>query len=235
MERERHVALLKRRAFLPLMVGTTVIVMVAVFLGTYGLGQWTASGAAIGAGIILMFCMYRMPFESLFWTKGVEGERKAAIFLEPLLRDGFVVLYNRMSPGTKGDIDSLVIGPTGIFPIETKNWSGKLEVRNDRLFVGDQERSWAIEQVYREALAVQVALGDELTARRVTVTPILCAIGGVAGGQNIAGGVHVTDGKHLAQLISARPVVFDDEAVERLARLADRRLRAPYEWEQTAP
>jgi hypothetical protein len=134
----------------------------------------------------------------------------------------------------KADIDSLVIGPTGVFPIETKNWGGKVEIKSDRLFVGEHDRSWVIEQVYREALAVQVALGEELTRHRVKVTPILCAIKGVVPKAGIAGGVHVVDGKRLARLVTDRPTVFDDEAVQRLARLADQRLRLPYDWETAA-
>ena len=92
--------------------------------------------------------------------------------------------------------------------------------------MGNQERTWVVEQVYREALAVQVALGDELTAERVTVTPVICAIGGVAWFERTIGGVRVTDGKHLARLLADRPAVFDDERVQRIARLADQRLRA---------
>ena len=45
--------------------------------------------------------------------------------------------------------------------------------------MGDHDRTWVLEQVYQEALAVQVALGEELTAHRVTVAPIVCAIGGL--------------------------------------------------------
>ena len=140
----------------------------------FGWAQWAPPSPASCSPISIL----RLPFESLVWAKGIEGERKAAEYLAPLEADGFIVLNNRRIPGSKGDIDHIVIGPTGIFPIETKNWSGRLAVRNDRLFVGEQDRTWALEQLYREALAVQVALNEELTRHRVTVTPILCAIGG---------------------------------------------------------
>ena len=54
------------------------------------------------------------------------------------------------------------LAKTGVFAIETKNWSGKLDVRNNRLFVGDNDRSWAIDDLYRESIAVQIALGSIL-------------------------------------------------------------------------
>ena len=230
-ERERERARLKRRAALPLVVGSAVIVMTAIFFGLQSLGMPIASTGAVLVGVGFALALFRLPFESLVWAKGIEGERKTAAFLEPLLDAGFIVLYNRQIPGVKGDVDSLVIGPTGVYPIETKNWKGRVEVRNDRLFVGDHDRTWVVDQVYRHALAVQVALGEELTPQRVTVTPVICAIGGVTRAGQTASGVQVTDGKRLARLIAEHPAVFDDETVERIARLADRRLRLPMPWE----
>ena len=230
-EQEREWARLKRRAALPLVVGASVIVMAAIFFGLQGFGTPIASTGAVLVGVGFALALFRLPFESLVWAKGIEGERKTAAFLEPLLDAGYIVLYNRQIPGVKGDVDSLVIGPTGVYPIETKNWSGRVEVRNDRLFVGDHDRTWVVDQIYRHALAVQVALGEELTAQRVTVTPVICAIGGVTRPGQTARGVHVTEGKRLARLIAEHPPVFDDETVERIARLADRRLRLPLPWE----
>ncbi len=154
LERERQRARLKRRAALPLFVAAAVIVMTMTFYSAQPLGLPAAATGAVITGSAFLFLMLRLPFESLVWAKGVEGERRTAGYLEPLLDAGFVVLHNRRIPGARGDIDHLVVGPTGVFPIETKNWSGRVEVRNDRLFVGDHDRTWVVEQVYREALAV---------------------------------------------------------------------------------
>jgi hypothetical protein len=230
-EQEQSRDRLKLRALLPLAVGLCVIVVVMTFLAAAPFGVIVQSFVAVIVGIGFLALIARLPAEALVWAKGVEGERKTAEFIEPLLDAGFVVLYGRQIPGSNGDIDSIVIGPTGIFPIETKNWKDKIQVRFDRLFVGEHDRSWVVAQVYREALAVQVALGELLTAHRVTVTPIVCAIGGVMSGASTVGGVHVVDGKRLARLLLDRPTVFDDEVVQQLARLADQRLRLPYSWE----
>jgi hypothetical protein len=231
MERERSTLALKRRAMLPLVVGATLIVMNGAFLAALRFGMPVAAVAGIVVGALMMYLLFRLPAQALLWTKGVEGERKAAKFIEPLLDAGFVALFNRQIPGGQGDIDAIVIGPTGVFTVETKNWNGKVDVRHDRLFVGDYDRTWVVGQIYREALAVQLTLGDELTSHRVTVTPVLCAIGGATVSGGLAGGVRVVDGKHLARTIADRPVFFDDEQVQRLARLADQRLRLPFEWE----
>jgi Nuclease-related domain. len=230
-DQERKRARLKRRAALPLIVGTACIVMWGAFLALQGFGVTVAGTAAVVVGAGFALSLFRLPFDTLVWAKGAEGERRAAVYIDPLIEAGFVVLYNRLIPGIKADIDSLVIGPTGVFPIETKFWSGKVEVRNERLFVGEHDRTWVVQQVYREALAVQVALGEELTRERITVTPVICAIGGVASIQKVASGVYVTDGKGLTRLLADRAQILDEEAVQRIARLADRHLRAPYDWE----
>lgn len=230
-DRDRERARLKRRAALPLIVGTAVIVMWGVYLALLTFGATIAAIGAVLVGGAFALSLFRLPFDSLVWAKGIEGERRTAAYLEPLLEGGFVVLYNRGIPGGTGDIDSLVIGPTGVFPIEAKNWTGKVDVRYGRLFVGNYDRTWVVDQVYREALAVQLALGEELTKARITVTPVICAIGGVASFQKLVSGVHVSDGKGLAKLLADRPTLLDEEAVQRIARLADRQLRAPYAWE----
>lgn len=230
-DHERARAQLKRRAALPILVASALIVMWGSYLNLQPFGAPIAGTGAMLVGAAFVFAMSRLPFDSLVWAKGVEGERRAAAYIDPLIDAGFVVVYNRLIPGIKADIDCLAIGPTGVFPIETKNWRGKLDVRGDRLFVGDHDRTWVLQQVYREALAVQVALGEELTRERLTVTPVICAIGGVASIQKVASGVHITDGKGLARLLTDRPRVLDDEGVQRIARLADRHLPLPYVWE----
>lgn len=230
-ERDRARALLKRRALLPLTTSLSIAVMGVIFFAFQPIGVWVGAIGAVIAGAAAGFTILRLPFESLVWAKGIDGEKAAAEYLAPLEAEGFIILNNRRIPGAKGDIDHLVVGPTGVFPIETKNWGGKLEVHNERLFVGDQDRTWALEQLYREALAVQVALGDELTRHRVTVSPVLCAIGGVARGSRSAAGVLITDGRDLAKLLRERPRMFDDDQVLELARAADARLRQTYAWE----
>jgi hypothetical protein len=231
-EEERARDRLRLRALLPLAVGLCVIAMATAFLAAASFGVIVQSVVSVIVGLGFLAYIFRLPAGALVWAKGVEGEHRTAEFIEPLLDAGFVVLYGRQIPGGNGDIDSIVIGPTGVFPIETKNWKGKIQVKFDRLFVGDYDRSWVVAQVYREALAVQVALGELLTAHRVTVTPIICAIGGVVSGASSVGGVHVVDGQRLARLLSDRPTVFDDDVVQQLARLADQRFRLPYAWEQ---
>jgi hypothetical protein len=47
------------------------------------------------------------------------------------LDDRWVLLSGVVLEGTMGDIDHVLIGPPGIYAIEVKNWSGKIEYSDD--------------------------------------------------------------------------------------------------------
>lgn len=229
--REVERSRLKRRAALPLMVAVGLLGMTIAFFSLQPLGVTLASGGAVVVGFVIVFGLFRMPFDSLIWTKGVEGERKTAEYLEPLLSDDYVALYNRLVDGHTGDIDCLLIGPTGVYAIETKNWSGRSTVRNNRLFVGEGDRDWAIERLARAAIAVQIALGDEMNAQALTVTPVLCLINGVSPADASAVGVHVRDAARLTDFVRSRPRILDVDAVRSIAKVAERQLRQQYVWD----
>lgn len=59
------------------------------------------------------------------WRKGAEGERAVGRRLDRLERDGWTVIHD-LTVGSRGaNIDHLVIGPGGVFVINTKNHLGK--------------------------------------------------------------------------------------------------------------
>ena len=64
------------------------------------------------------------------WKMGAEGEEIVATYLDELPEDYFI--FNDVHlPISQGNIDHIVAGPTGIFVIETKNYTGLFEVRED--------------------------------------------------------------------------------------------------------
>ena len=59
------------------------------------------------------------------WRIGAKGERTVGERLEKLITDGWYVLHS-VPVGTRGsDIDHVVIGPAGVYTINTKNHPGK--------------------------------------------------------------------------------------------------------------
>ena len=57
------------------------------------------------------------------WNKGIRGEHIVANYLN-LLPECYLVFNDVKFPGSYGNLDHVVIGPNGIFVIETKNYKG---------------------------------------------------------------------------------------------------------------
>lgn len=77
---------------------------------------------------------------------GWEGERRVTKLLKSTLNDDYC-LINEVCLDRKGDLDHLLLGPNGIFVIETKNWRGKITCHGDdwqrqdhRKFTGSPSR-----------------------------------------------------------------------------------------------
>jgi hypothetical protein len=84
------------------------------------------------------------------WAQGEEGEVRVGTRLEDLVGDAAVLLHDRSVPGSRANIDHLAVAPSGVWIIDAKHYSGKLEVRNNnhgggRLFVNGWDHSEDIE------------------------------------------------------------------------------------------
>jgi hypothetical protein len=71
----------------------------------------------------LLAKLLRQPSEWDSWYTGLEGERKVGRELERLAPHGWRVLHG-IEKGNGGDIDHLLIGPGGVFSINTKTHRG---------------------------------------------------------------------------------------------------------------
>ncbi|PVX24615.1 MAG: hypothetical protein CW691_07055 [Candidatus Bathyarchaeum sp.] len=64
------------------------------------------------------------------WRAGAKGEEKVAKCLKSL-RGRYRVFHDVVLPRTRGDIDHVVVGPSGVFVIETKNNNGTISCNGD--------------------------------------------------------------------------------------------------------
>lgn len=56
---------------------------------------------------------------------GNDGEQVIGGLLEQLVPDGWVVLHDRRrQPGSPANLDHVLVGPPGVFVVDTKNWTG---------------------------------------------------------------------------------------------------------------
>ena len=184
----------RRRALLPAVVAIAIIAMVMEFLLMWPLSPIIASIAIGITAFAFVKVVTELPNDVLSWERGAQGERATADRLTALETAGFISFHNRWVAGLKGDIDHIAVGPAGIFVIETKTTKIKVEVIRDRLFLGEHNQQEWIDQVTREAMAVQIALRDVLDPLHRTVAPVLCVHGSGPGIGRTVAGVQVVSG-----------------------------------------
>jgi hypothetical protein len=60
------------------------------------------------------------------WLQGSKGEQLTARALRPLKREGWRIFHDLQVPGSAANIDHLLIGPGGVWVIDSKLWHGQL-------------------------------------------------------------------------------------------------------------
>jgi hypothetical protein len=117
---------------------------------------------------------------TLAWAKGSEGERRLAARLAKDAGDRAVVLHDRKVPGTRGNVDHLAVAPSGVWVIDTKRYTGRVEHRDVggwfrtdlRLYVGGRDRTKLVAGLGWQLDAVRSVLGD----MEVPVLAALCFV-----------------------------------------------------------
>jgi hypothetical protein len=85
--------------------------------------------AAPAVGVALWGLRFRPSPDAVAWRRGSAGERRTAQLLGPLEQHGWAVLHDLAVPGSWANIDHLVIGPGGVFVIDSKQHRGRLGAR----------------------------------------------------------------------------------------------------------
>ncbi|MFT3659941.1 MAG: nuclease-related domain-containing protein [Gordonia sp. (in: high G+C Gram-positive bacteria)] len=67
------------------------------------------------------------------WALGAAGELDTHGLLAESLPGPAIVLHDVAVPGSKTNLDHIVLTPHGLFVIDTKNWSGRYGIRNNKL------------------------------------------------------------------------------------------------------
>src|SRR5215218_2802372 len=163
---------------------------------------------------------FRPSEQARTWQRGAHGERHTARLLGRLHRDGFVVFHDLGVPGnTSVNVDHLVIGPSGVFVIDSKQWTGTVHQSADGLAWHNHHRlDRTLETVRWEAQAISHLLGTRAAA-------LLCVHGAhVHGGGLHAHGVAIVPAGGLRDALGQDRVLSDAD-VQLLATAARLRLR----------
>jgi hypothetical protein len=100
------------------------------------------------------------------WRRGAEGERRTAKALRPLVKRGWTVVHD--IPGEYGNRDHVVVGPPGVFLLDTKNVRGMACVKNGLLTVHrpeDERANYQFAKLERAIAGASAGLRNELASR----------------------------------------------------------------------
>jgi hypothetical protein len=203
-----------------------VVVIIAGYLLRAAL-PWPPIGSSVAGALFLVLAVgvaaaaNHSRHQLQAFLKGAKGEEMVARTLA-LLPGTFSVFHSvpaRLPAPGGADMDHVVVGPTGIFVVETKNWSGLIAIQNGELTCdGEPPSRPPLEQVKAAATALRSRL-QGVTKAETTVTPVLCfASNRLTDDPQGAAGVVICSADSLATVIMA--------PTETLLAEADRQLIA---------
>jgi hypothetical protein len=118
------------------------------------------------------------------------------------------------------NIDHVVIGPPGVFVVETKNIRGKVRISGSEVRIGGH-RVAVVEEVTREVQAVWNALGSYLEPRGLRVEAVVCSHrAGLPVFWSSVRGIPIVSGRGLVRRLRKAPVRLTPDEVHELATLA---------------
>jgi Nuclease-related domain len=184
------------------------------------LGLLIGALAAIAVGWGLRF---RPSPDAIAWRRGAAGEQRTARLLGLLERHGWVVLHDLAVPSSRANLDHLVIGPGGVFVVDSKQYRSRLQLDpTGRLWHGRYPLTAVLRAVSFEADRAAQVLADPHV-----VVPIVAVHGAqVPWGKVVTQGVPVVSARRLPSMLRALPAVLGPERVAALAHQARTRFRA---------
>jgi hypothetical protein len=182
----------------------------------------------IVAGLAAMAASWGLWFrpspDAAAWRRGAAGERRTARLLAPLEQQGWVVLHDLAVPGSRANLDHLVIGPGGVFVIDSKQYRGRLQLDAvGKLWHGRYPLAPALRAASWEADQAALVLPDPGMA----VVPIVAVHSAqVPWGKVVIDGVPIVSARRLPSMLGELPVVLGPERVAWLADQARVRFHA---------
>jgi Nuclease-related domain len=146
------------------------VVAAGALVGTlaHSAGPRLAGPAALAAGLAGWRLRFRVSVEATAWRRGARGERRTARHLDKLVRAGWTVLHDVAVPGSRANGDHLLIGPPGVFLVDSKAWHGRItQMIDGSAWHNGHPLDQTIATVRWEAEQLAAALG-------APVLPMLC-------------------------------------------------------------
>jgi hypothetical protein len=161
------------RATLPQRLAGVLAAGITTGLATAAVaGPGVARVTGVAAAALLAWLLrFRPSPATVAWRRGAEGERRTARLLASLERRGFQVFHDLAVPGSAANVDHLVVGPTGVYVIDSKRYRGRLRYFAGHLWHGGRTLDRTLEMLVWEATQVAETLGF---GPDLHVYPVLC-------------------------------------------------------------
>jgi hypothetical protein len=149
------------------------------------------------------------------WEAGALGERLVAERLAELESEGWRVLHDVHWPGRpKANLDHVLVGPGGVVVLDTKNWTGTVELRGGELRQNGH-RAARIDTVLDQANAVAALLEPQ---HRHLAAGWICLIGQPDVAGRSKSGVRIEGAETFIPALRSLPTVLDIVAVDVIAQ-----------------
>ncbi len=109
------------------------------------------------------------------WWKGTVGELEVIKALNSL-PDDYILINDFKLPDGQGNIDHFLVGPNGLFVLETKNYSGRIECQHDDWFVNGRQIKSLSKQAKANAVTVRKSLIALLPHLESLKNPFIVAV-----------------------------------------------------------
>ena len=174
------------------------------------------------------------------WQKSSAAERRTERQLRGLEKNGWRILHARAVPRddegvSDGKIDHLVIGPSGVYAIDSEKWDKRLPVRtlsHRKLFHGPFNKKDRLDEACWEAGQASRLLSRQV-GFEVPVQPSVAIYGpSIPWKVMTVRDVDVYSGGRARAYLRRRPKILTETDVQRIARAAEHTLPPVYAEER---
>jgi len=183
--------------------------------------------AVVIFGVVIKLVTDRIEKQGLFIKKrakdAVRGARAEEVIAEKLtnLPDEYHV-FNDIA-FDRFNIDHVVVGPGGIFLVETKSHKGNITAKDETLLLdGKQPSKSFLNQTWSQTFQLRDYLKKH-TSRDWKVKPILCFTRAFVSVREPVKGIAVVNGKYLATYLSRQRQSLSTEELQLITRILQSR------------